>query len=105
MNHPRSFLQPLGIRAFIFLMGSKTSQEESKTEVAMQSELLTPAELAARLQTPTAVLANWRYKGTGPKFVKIGGGIRGNIRYRASDVEAWLDAQTRTQTGPALASA
>ncbi|RKO24494.1 DNA-binding protein [Pseudarthrobacter phenanthrenivorans] len=71
----------------------------------MQSELLTPAELAAKLQTPLSVIANWRYKGTGPKFVKIGGGVRGNVRYRASDVEAWLDAQTRTQTGPALASA
>jgi predicted DNA-binding transcriptional regulator AlpA len=67
----------------------------------LESELLTAAELAEKLHKTAAALAQWRYKGVGPKFVKIGGGVR----YRASDVEAWLDAQTRTQTGPALASA
>lgn len=67
----------------------------------MSSELLTARELSEQLKTPVAVLANWRYKGTGPKFVKIGNGVR----YRATDVEAWLDAQTRSQTGPALISA
>lgn len=67
----------------------------------MESELLTAAELAAKLHKTAAALAQWRYKGTGPKFIKLGGGIR----YRASDVEAWLDAQTRSQTGQVLASA
>ncbi|MDI3210490.1 helix-turn-helix domain-containing protein [Arthrobacter sp. AL12] len=64
-------------------------------------ELLTPSQLALKLHKPAASLAQWRYKGIGPKFVKIGSAVR----YRASDVEAWLDAQTQTQTGQALASA
>ena len=67
----------------------------------MESELLTAAELAEKLHTTAASLAQWRYKGSGPKFVKIGSGVRN----RAADVEAWLDAQTRSQTGTALASA
>jgi predicted DNA-binding transcriptional regulator AlpA len=67
----------------------------------MTSELLTPKQLSEQLATPTAVLANWRYKGVGPKFIKLGS----SIRYRASEVEAWLDAQTRSQTGRELANA
>jgi len=57
--------------------------------------LLTVAELGARLHMTRSSLAQWRYRGKGPKFVKIGAGVR----YRVSDVEAWLDEQTRSQTG------
>jgi len=57
-----------------------------------------PADLGARIETSTAVLANWRYLGIGPKFIKLGGR---SIRYRVSDVETWLDEQTRQQTGAA----
>jgi predicted DNA-binding transcriptional regulator AlpA len=67
----------------------------------MTSELLTAVELAEKLKTPAAVLANWRYRGIGPKFIKLGK----SVRYRVSDVDAWLDAQTRSQTGVELASA
>lgn len=65
------------------------------------NELLTAAELAAKLHKTTASLAQWRYKGVGPKFIKIGGGVR----YRVADVEAWLEDQTRSQTGHTLATA
>lgn len=61
----------------------------------MTSELMKPDELAARLGTTPGVLAQWRFLGRGPKFIKAGRAVR----YRASDVEAWLDAQTQTQTG------
>lgn len=67
----------------------------------MESQLLTTRELAEKLHKTAAALAQWRYKGTGPKFIKIGG----TVQYRASDVETWLNEQTRTQTGQALASA
>jgi hypothetical protein len=58
-------------------------------------ELLTAAELAARLHKSTGSLAQWRYKGMGPPFIKLAKAVR----YRARDVEVWLDAQTRQQTG------
>ena len=58
-------------------------------------ELIKPTDLADRLGKSAAVLANMRYLGTGPKFIKVGK----SIRYRASDVEAWLDANTHQQSG------
>ena len=39
-------------------------------------------------------LDDWRWKGLGPKFIKIGS----LVRYRHRDVLAFLDAQTRTST-------
>ncbi|MGO2327630.1 helix-turn-helix transcriptional regulator [Glutamicibacter arilaitensis] len=38
--------------------------------------------------------AQERYKGTGPKFVKAGK----SVLYRVSDVNDWLDQQTRERT-------
>lgn len=61
----------------------------------MKTELMTPAELAAKLEKSLAALAQWRYLGTGPQFIKLGR----SIRYRASDVEAWLDQRTVQSTG------
>jgi predicted DNA-binding transcriptional regulator AlpA len=66
-------------------------------EDCMTSELMAPAELAQRLAKSTAVLANWRYLGIGPRFIKLGK----SVRYRVADVEAWLDEQTHQQTGAA----
>jgi hypothetical protein len=63
----------------------------------MTSELLGPAQLGMQLGKSPAVLANWRYLGIGPRFIKLNRAIR----YRVSDVEAWLDEQTRQQTGAA----
>ncbi|MDG4825674.1 helix-turn-helix domain-containing protein [Asanoa sp. WMMD1127] len=50
----------------------------------------TPAEVAEYLRKPVRTLEQWRYVGTGPKFVKAGR----DVRYRWSDVDAWLDQQT-----------
>lgn len=38
--------------------------------------------------------AQHRYRGTGPKFVKVGR----KIFYRSEDVDAWLDSQSRSRT-------
>lgn len=40
-------------------------------------------------------LQNWRSTGKGPKFIKVGR----SVRYRLSDLKAWLEAQTRNHTG------
>ncbi|TLM87227.1 helix-turn-helix domain-containing protein [Pseudarthrobacter sp. NamE5] len=63
----------------------------------MTSELMDSIELGRRLGKSSAALANWRYLGLGPKFVKVGKAVR----YRVSDVETWLQEQTRQQTGAA----
>ncbi|WP_298589507.1 AlpA family transcriptional regulator [uncultured Kocuria sp.] len=64
---------------------------------APTDKLLTPAELADYLGTTTGNLAQFRYRGTGPAFVKVGR----RVLYRESDVTAWIAANVRTMTGTA----
>ena len=52
--------------------------------------LLTPGDLAAELGLPVRTLEMWRYRGTGPRFVKIGR----HVRYRRPDVDRWLNSRT-----------
>lgn len=58
--------------------------------------LLTPVQVSKWLGLSTGALAQKRYLGNGPQFVKLGGK---SVRYVEADVAAWLDAQTRQQTG------
>jgi excisionase family DNA binding protein len=53
---------------------------------AQLDPLLTPEELSERLRVPVATLYAWRYRGDGPRAVKVGR----HLRYRAEDVERWL---------------
>jgi hypothetical protein len=53
-----------------------------------------PADVAEYLYTTTAALAQDRYKGTGPKFIKHGS----RVLYRWSDVLEWLDHNTFKRT-------
>lgn len=53
---------------------------------------ITPNELACDLKVNTKTLANWRYLGRGPSFLKDGG----VVRYRRKDVEAWEREHTVT---------
>lgn len=55
-------------------------------------QLLTPAQVAEWRQQSEKTLANERYEGRGPKYLKLGGGA---IRYRRQDVETWLREQER----------
>ncbi|MCB0924948.1 MAG: DNA-binding protein [Mycobacterium sp.] len=58
-------------------------------------ELLTPKQVAEYRGTTTAVLAQERHKGAGPRFIRDGR----RIRYRATDIHAYLDARTETPGG------
>lgn len=50
-----------------------------------------PRDVALRLNVSERTLANWRWLGTGPKFVKFGNGRSAPIRYRRSDVDQWVN--------------
>lgn len=50
------------------------------------ADLLTPTQLSEELDMTVEALAQWRYKGVGPRFLKEGRWVR----YRRQDVEAWL---------------
>lgn len=56
----------------------------------------TPPQVAESLHITTQSLAQMRYRGTGPKFIKAG---PRKVLYRWSDVNAWLDANVHDQTG------
>ncbi len=51
---------------------------------------LTPDEAAAVLNVPAATLAQWRYRGQGPRYSKVGT----VVRYSRRDLDAWLAAGT-----------
>lgn len=53
----------------------------------MISDLATPAEVAEALHTTTASLAQMRYRGDGPNFIRAG---RRRVLYRWVDVEKWI---------------
>jgi hypothetical protein len=57
-------------------------------------ETASPNEVAPVLHTTLQGLAQMRYRGTGPKFIKVGQ----KVLYRWSDVNAYLDANTVQRT-------
>lgn len=52
--------------------------------------LWTPRQVAEYFGVPVQTLYDWRCKGQGPRAFKVGK----HLRYRESDVVAWLDERT-----------
>lgn len=67
----------------------RSEASHSRVDVAM------PSEVADALGTTEKGLAQMRYRGTGPRFCKIGS----RVVYRWSDVERYLESNTHTRTG------
>ena len=59
-----------------------------RTATARES-LGSPADVAEYLQLPEKTLAEWRSRGIGPQYMRVGR----YVRYRWADVEAWLGNQ------------
>lgn len=49
-----------------------------------------PPDTAAYIGRSVRTLEQWRYRGEGPPYIKVGKAPR----YRRSDVDRWLDAHT-----------
>jgi predicted DNA-binding transcriptional regulator AlpA len=56
------------------------------------NEMLDPPELSAAIKVPEKTLAQWRYLGRGPAYVRVGR----HVRYRQVDVDTWIANQTVT---------
>lgn len=54
-------------------------------------------QVAARLGLNPNTLANWRVRGLGPRFCRVGRAIR----YDPADVEAWIEHQKVQSTSEA----
>ena len=59
------------------------------------SALLDTDAAAAVLGIRPQTAAAWRTTGRGPRFIRVSAR---RIRYRRADLDAWLDAQSRTHT-------
>jgi len=55
----------------------------------MDSELLNTVEAAEFIRQRPRLLEAWRYRGEGPPYIKT----HHSVRYRKSDLVAWLDAK------------
>jgi hypothetical protein len=63
-------------------------------EIPADIDTARPSQVAPVLDTTEAGLAQMRYRGTGPRFVKRGR----RVLYRWSDVRDYLDANTLQRT-------
>lgn len=57
--------------------------------VANPADLLDENEAAHTLSVAVQTLRNWRWKGEGPRFVKLG---KRTVRYRRGDLAAFVEA-------------
>ena len=60
----------------------------------VMERLVAPEDLAELLSVSVGQLAQMRYLGSGPEYVKVGT----RVRYSLTDVRAWLYAQRRVRT-------
>lgn len=67
----------------------------------MGKALLTTRQAAEALQVKDTTLEQWRWNGKGPQFIKVGR----SVRYRESDIEAFLEARAFTSTTAAQQAA
>ncbi len=63
----------------------------ARTPLSTADDILTTAEVAAITRIAPGTLRAWRHyqRGEGPRSFTLGG----SVRYRRSDVDAWLAAQ------------
>ncbi|MFE3659102.1 helix-turn-helix transcriptional regulator [Streptomyces sp. NPDC059165] len=60
----------------------------------MSDELLSPKQVRAQYGFSEQALANWRWMGCGPAYIKQTPGRSGRIKYKRSAIERWLDERT-----------
>lgn len=60
--------------------------------------LLVPQRAAGMLGVSKNTLANWRVDGRGPRYIKLGASRTSAIRYKRSDIEAYIALMTRSST-------
>lgn len=66
----------------------KTAAPRASVAVKGMTCLLSPNELAAILGIAVATIYQWRYRGEGPRGIRVGG----KLRFDPADVRAWVDA-------------
>lgn len=68
------------------------------------NSLLNEDQTAALLGVSPRTLQGWRVRGGGPRFIALGAGGR-VVRYRQSDLEAYIEQRARVSTSDSGAAA
>ena len=64
------------------------------TAVAIVAAVLTTPEAAAYLRIKPTTLEQQRWRGEGPRYLKLGR----SVRYRRDDLDRYMDSRSRTST-------
>ena len=67
----------------------KKGQVNAMSVIQDSQDLLTPEQVAQRLQVDVQLLNKWRSVRKGPKFVKIGH----RVRYDPVELQNWIESQ------------
>jgi predicted DNA-binding transcriptional regulator AlpA len=70
------------------------AQKLCSTQQQIAEPLLTEKQAAAYLNMAVKTLQNWRWRGVGPRYVKIGD----LVRYRKADLDEFVLSNLRTST-------
>lgn len=79
---------------------ASTHNRQMSDDDTSTGEVLDPQETSNYVKVPLRTLDAWRYRGTGPAYLKVGR----HVRYRRADLDAWLDAQRVTPAGGGLSA-
>jgi predicted DNA-binding transcriptional regulator AlpA len=80
-------------------MNDKNKQTASSLSLVASHEPLHNTKYAADfIGCAERTLMCWRVNGSGPRYVKLGAGKKAAVRYRMSDILAWVEAQGRENT-------
>ena len=66
------------------------------TDSLNPADLLDENEGAEKLSVAVQTLRNWRWRGEGPAYVKVG---KRTVRYRRGDLDAFIEASTKQSCG------
>jgi excisionase family DNA binding protein len=65
---------------------------------------LTSQEAAEYLGVTDRAMIEWRRRGGGPPYVRLGGSRSGRVRYDVREIDAWMRAQTHAHTAAEAAA-
>ncbi len=80
-------------------MRDENATAATRTQASIPVQHLDQKHLAERWQISARTLEHWRWKGQGPRYLKIGG----RVVYRLADVEAFETSNLHANTNGPLA--
>jgi len=65
----------------------------------MDEKVMTEKQASDYLQLTTRTLQAWRYRGGGPKYIRVSSKC---VRYRQSDIDKWLAERVASSTSDTI---